>query len=72
MNRKHFVIYLRNGTLNQTTPKNWARANQGGFPKFKFANANDTPTTDEIEAYLIAKQNFKMLADKNLVVCYKF
>jgi hypothetical protein len=71
MNREHFLIYLINEILQQTTPKDWARANQHYFPDYNFMNANNTPTTDAIEAYLVTHLGFTMLANNEIVICYK-
>ena len=71
MNRPHFLIYYSNNVLTQTTPKDWARVNSQYFPHHNFMNANNTPTTDVIEAYLVTNLDFTMLANNEIVICYK-
>lgn len=71
MNRKHFIIYYHDNKLIQTTPKNWARNNKKEFPKHNFEDSDNTPTTEAIENYLINQYGFKILADSELVICYK-
>ena len=71
MNAKHFLIYTENGKIIQSTPKDWARANQHEFPKHTFETSETTPTTDVIEALLIRDKGFNTLNDEQIFICYK-
>ncbi len=56
---KHFMIYYKigTGTFIVTEPLPWARENQHFFPNYNFQDGN-VPTTDFVEAWLIANMNF--------------
>lgn len=69
MAAKHFLIYyLRgSGTFIVTEPRPWARENQHLFPNFTF-RADNHPTTDAIESWLIENREFKKVVDSPEVV----
>ena len=73
MNRRHFLIYYDNRTLEitKTTPRTWPKANQAHFPGFLFINGNH-PTVDFIENYLTENYQFTRLEYEDFVVVYNF
>jgi hypothetical protein len=56
---KHFMIYYAKSTGSYivTEPKPWARNNKNYFKQYDFIKK--TPTTHEIEKYLIDNKGFK-------------
>lgn len=56
MKKRHFIIYYdsRVREIIRTTPRTWAKANQGHFPAYDFIENH--PTDQTIENYIL--QNF--------------
>jgi hypothetical protein len=67
MNKKHFVIYFENGNAITKTSREWAEENQDCFPNY----VNTTPTSNEIDRYLVDKLGYTLTSDKEKFVCFK-
>jgi hypothetical protein len=67
MNKKHFVIYFENGKAITKTSREWAEENQDRFPNY----INTTPTSNEIDRYLVDKFGYTLTSDKEKFVCFK-
>lgn len=72
VNKKHFVLYNNGGVISATTPKDWARAHQELFNGFDFSNADNTPTVDEIENYLVVSEGFTRIENDEVVIHYPY
>ncbi len=59
MRMRHFLIYYDNRTkeITKTTPRTWAKSNQGHFPTFTFID-RDVPKDNRIERYLTDNYGF--------------
>lgn len=73
MRKRHFLIYYDNRVkeIIKTTPRTWAKANQGHFPQHNFNQ--DHPTDKEIESYL--EHNYGFTVDESnsdFVITYRF
>jgi hypothetical protein len=68
MAAKHFMIYYQRGTGTYvvTEPRPWARENQHHFPDYTF-QADNHPTTNNIEAWLIENKQFIRVVDNDFV-----
>jgi hypothetical protein len=74
MNRKHFMIFRENNQWVIKKVKDWAREHPTFFPTFTFENSANTPTTSQIEAYLISNLDFRMLSpneDQFISICLR-
>jgi hypothetical protein len=71
-NRKHFIVFNNGGVISATTPKDWARAHQGEFANFDFANADNTPTVDQIEDHLVAEHGYSRIDNAEIVIHYPY
>jgi hypothetical protein len=67
MNKKHFVIYFENGKAITKTSREWAEENQECFPNY----VNKTPTSNEIDRYLVDKLGYSLTSDEERFVCFK-
>lgn len=72
VNKKHFIIYNNGGVISATTPKDWARAHQKLFLDHNFNDSDNTPTVNEIEAYVINNFGFTKIENEEIVICYPF
>jgi hypothetical protein len=54
MRKRHFLIYYdpRVRELIKTTPRTWAKCNQGHFPDYSFTTESH-PKDNEIEKYIL-------------------
>lgn len=71
MNRKHIIIYYENNRLIETTPRNWARLNQGYFPNYTFLNSNSTPVSEAVNNVLVNQLGFTRIENEEKVICFK-
>ncbi|MBK9224045.1 MAG: hypothetical protein IPO23_04185 [Flavobacterium sp.] len=51
--KKHLVIYFENDILISKSVKDWARENQNYFRNYDFLTPNTTPTSVEIDLFLV-------------------
>jgi hypothetical protein len=67
---KHFIeITLKENLFKRMTLKDWARANQHEFPRFRFTNNTwDIPITHQIRNLLISKYNYRIFIENNMVI----
>jgi hypothetical protein len=74
MNKKHFIIYYKQGTgtFITTEPRPWSRENQRFFPNYQFTNNNDSPRTKAIEDFLIANYGFIVFENPDVKVLFNF
>ncbi len=69
--KKHFLIFNNHGVLSVTTPKDWARAQQGLFPSYDFSDSNNTPVVDVIEKELL-RHGFTEIKNNEVVIFYQY
>lgn len=69
--KKHLVIYFENDILISKSVKDWARENQDYFRNHDFLTPNTTPTSIEIDLFLVNHLNYSMISDENKTICFK-
>ena len=54
---KHLIIYFENDVLISKSVKDWAKENQDYFRNHDFLTPNTTPTSIEIDLFLVNHLN---------------
>lgn len=66
MRKRHFLLYYdsRIREIVKTTPRTWAKANQGHFPDYTFIG-EDHPKDNRIERYILKHYPCFMESEEN-------